>query len=112
MPPDGSGLIHDTPVAGVTAVLVQVTGQHYRNMLQSSDVRAYSAPFNRSTLPLATPYPVAQSYTAQQAMVVRFFEDGFLGVPNVAGIPTPVRDVDEDGNPDATDPDPNDPNVK
>ncbi len=113
--PDGSGLIHDTPIAGVTSVLVQVTGQHYRNFVQSSDVRAYPVPFNKSTQALATDkqYSVAQSYVAQQAMVARFFDDGFQGnVPNVVGIPMPVRDVDEDGNPDATDPDPNDPTVK
>jgi len=46
-------------------------------------------------------------------MLVRFFDDGFQGkVPNVTGFSPPVRDVDEDGNPDATDPDPNDPTVK
>jgi hypothetical protein len=110
--PDTNQLIHDTPIAGVTSVLVQVTGQHYRNVLQSSDTRAYSVPFKRSTAALPAPYAVAQSYTTQQAMIARFFADGFEGVPNVTGFLPPVRDVDEDGNPDATDPNPNDPTVK
>jgi hypothetical protein len=111
--PDASGLIHDTPVAGVTSVLVQVTGTHYRNLLVSSDPRLYPAPFNASTEPLATPYSVAESYLPQQSMMTRFFADAFQGaVPNVTGFVPPVRDVDEDGVPDATDPDPNNPNVK
>ena len=80
---------------------------------ESSDARGHPVPFNAQTLPLAKAYSVPQSFTAQQAMMVRFFDDGFQGnVPNVTGIPTPVRDVDEDGTPDAVDPDPNDPTVK
>jgi len=110
--PDGSSLIHDTPVQGTTAVLVQVTGQHYRNVLQSSDLRAYPVPFNRSTAALATPYSVAQSFVAQQDMIASFLTSSLTGVPALGPVVAPVRDVDEDGNPDATDPDPNDPTVK
>ena len=111
--PDGSQLIHDTPVAGTTAVLVQVSpGTHYANLLQSSGQRNYGLPLTALTTPLTTPYTVRQSYLEQQTMVARFIADSFAGVPNVTGFKAPVRDIDDDGNPDATDPDPNDPTVK
>jgi hypothetical protein len=111
--PDASGLIHDTPAPGVTSVLVQVKGTHYDNLLLSSAERAYFVPFDSTTQPLTTPYSVAESYLSQQSMMTRFFSDGFQGgVPNVTGFLAPVRDVDEDGVPDATDPDPNNPLIK
>jgi hypothetical protein len=114
VPPDGSGLIHDTPIAGITAVLVQNSpGSHYRNLEVSSDPRTFPVPFNAETQPLAAPYSVPDSYLQMQATVTRFLQDAFAGnVPNVTGFAPPVRDVDGDGNPDATDPDPNDPTVK
>jgi hypothetical protein len=115
--PDGQGLIHDTPAAGVTAVMVQTTpGTHYRNLTISKGERLYPVPFNQSTQPLALTkdYWVRHSYLEQWAMVTRFIGDAFAGgaAPNVTGFKPPVRDVDDDGNPDATDPDPSDPTVK
>jgi len=112
--PDGSQLIHDTPVAGVTAVLVQTSpGTHYGNLLLSSGQHGFGLPSNAQTATLGAPYSVRHSYLQQQAMVTRFLADAFAGnVPNVTGFQPPVRDVDDDGNPDATDPDPNDPTVK
>jgi hypothetical protein len=114
--PDGQQLIHDTPMAGVTAVMVQASpGTHYRNLTISKGERMFPVPFNASTPPLALTkeYWVRHSYVEQWAMVTRFLADAFAGsVPNVTGFKPPVRDVDDDGSPDATDPDPNDPTVK
>jgi hypothetical protein len=114
--PDGQGLVHDTPTAGITAVMVQTSpGTHYRNLTISKSERVYSVPFNQSTMPLALTkdYWVRHSYVEQWAAVTRFIADAFAGgVPNVTGFKPPVRDVDDDGTPDATDPDPNDPTVK
>jgi hypothetical protein len=112
--PDGSQLIHDTPVAGATAVLVQAApGSHYANLLQSTGQRNYTLPVTALTAPLSKPYTIRQSYLEQQAMVTRFIADAFAGgAPNVTGFKPPVRDIDDDGSPDATDPDPNDPTVK
>jgi hypothetical protein len=114
--PDGQGLIHDTPMAGVTAVMVQTSpGTHYRNLTISKGERVFSVPFNQSTQPLALnkDYWVRHSYLEQWAMVTRFIADAFAGgAPNVTGFKPPVRDVDDDGSPDATDTDPNDPTVK
>jgi hypothetical protein len=43
-------------------------------------------------------------------MVVQFFATSFAGeVPAVGGFPVPVRDFDQDGVPDASDPAPLDP---
>lgn len=114
--PDAQKLIHDTPMAGVTAVMVQTSpATHYRNLTISKGQRLFSVPFNAATVALPTDkaYWVRHSYTAQWAMVTRFLADAFAGgVPNVTGFQPPVRDVDDDGSPDATDPNPNDPTVK
>jgi hypothetical protein len=114
--PDGSGLIHDTPVQGVTAVAVQTgPGTHYVNLIQSHAHVTFPIPYSSSTsaLDASAQFDVRCSYVAQQAMMTRFFADGFAGtVPNVTGFQPPVRDFDDDGNPDATDPDPSNPQVK
>ena len=115
--PDGNRLIHDTPLPGLTAVMVQTSpGRGDRNLLESRSQHFFAVPFNDST---KTPmlqtkqYLVRNSYLEQEAMVMRFLDDGFQGrVPNVVGFKPPVRDVDDDGSPDAIDPDPNDPLVK
>jgi hypothetical protein len=114
--PDAQMLIHDTPFAGVTAVMVQTSpATHYRNVEFSRGQRTFTAPFNAASVSLATDkaYWVRHSYVAQWAMVTRFLADSLGGkVPNVTGFTPPVRDIDDDGTPDATDPDPNDPAVK
>jgi hypothetical protein len=114
--PDATMLIHDTPFAGITSVLVQTSpGTHYLNLTVSKDTRVYPLPYNADTLILATEkqIPVREPYLETQAMVVRYIADAFAGgVPNVTGFKPPVRDFDDDGAPDATDADPNDPRVK
>lgn len=114
--PDNSQLIHDTPQPGVTAVVVQVgPGRHYTNTLLSKGDHSYPVPYNEATpqLPKDKQFHVRQSYLEQEQMIVRFLDDAFAGkVPNVTGWKPAVRDFDDDGSPDATDPDPSDPSVK
>jgi len=113
--PDSTGLIHDTPVPGVTAVLVQTgPGIHYWNLTQSTGAIDYPVPYNASTSELdpSLQFTVRCSYVAAQATMTRFFADGFAGkVPNVTGFQPAVRDFDDDGYPDATDADPSNPKV-
>jgi dienelactone hydrolase len=115
---DASG-IHDTPVAGVTAVLAQVSpGGHGYNLVSGEATRRYAIPFNSGD-PTAPPfrdlsqYQVKTSYRELQATINGFFGSAFKGgVPVVSGLPAPIRDVDGDGTPDATDPKPDDASVK
>lgn len=114
---DANG-IHDTPVQGTTAVVVQVgPGTHGSDLVQSKGTRSYKAPWalydTLAPFPkLTTSYQVRCPYRELQATVTGFFSSAFQGVtPTVAGFKAPVRDLDDDGTPDATDPDPNDPNV-
>jgi hypothetical protein len=123
--PDSSGLIHDTPMAGTTAVLVQtMPGQHGSNFQQGKAGHTFAIPYNQFTtatpfvkLGMGTamsdpPFSITCSYLQQQAMAVRFLTDAFAGnVPNVTGFLPAVRDFDGDGFPDSTDSDPNNPLV-
>jgi len=123
--PDDAGLIHDTPKAGTTAVLVQtMPAQHGVNFQNALDTESYAIPYNQfatktpfvklgaGSATADPPFKVTSAYLAEQAMAVRFLTDSFAGkVPNVTGVPTPVRDYDQDGYPDAIDADPNNPNV-
>jgi hypothetical protein len=119
--PDANGLIHDTPMAGVTAVMMQSSpGTHGQNIVGSHAKRQFIIPYGQ--FDTRTPFPrlddtkdyqVPCPYRELQAAMVRFFADAVAGnVPNVQATKTPVRDVDADGTPDDTDPDPNDPSVK
>ena len=117
--PDTNGAIHDVPVAGTTAVVVQVgPGTHSGDLVQSTGDRTYAAPwalFDQTTVwPKAPqPYTVRCPYLESQAMMTGFFSSAFAGqVPVVKGFKPAVRDLDDDGTPDATDPDPNDPTKK
>lgn len=110
--PDG---IRDFPFKGSTAVLVQVApGQHGSDLTQSSAKRNFGIPYFASGADfslnnLSVPCP----YREMQAMALQFMQDAFDGVsPRVSGFPAPVRDFDNDGTPDATDPKVNDQNVK
>jgi dienelactone hydrolase len=114
--PDGSGAIHDTPVTGVTAILVQDSpANHSGNLTRSVSTRQYKAPY--ADLDSKTPFvrhdnsfAVRTGYREMQGVVKGFFETAFAGpVPSVKGLRAPVRDIDDDGNPDATDPEPTDP---
>jgi dienelactone hydrolase len=108
--PDGA--IHDTPMAGVTAVMVQESpAVHGNNLTSSSDQRSFCIPFGNyaSPTPFASvpPFPVPCPYLKTQSTIERFLSDGFAGkVPGVVPPETPVRDLDADGVPDATDPNP------
>ena len=52
-------------------------------------------------------------YRELQDVMLRFFADAFEGkVPVVTGLPAPVRDLDGDGAPDGTDPQPANPAAK
>jgi hypothetical protein len=124
--PDGAGLIHDTPVSGVTAVVVQTSpAQHSADFFASTAMQYFAIPYAQFTT--STPFvllgmgaatndpvfSVQTSYRQLQATAVRFLSDSFAGkVPNVTGFLPPVRDYDGDGVPDSTDPDVNNPLVK
>ena len=115
---DANG-IHDTPVQGTTAVVVQASpGTHGSDLVQSKGTRTYAAPW--ALFDTLTPFPKAPAtydvscpYRELQVAMTGFFADAFAGtVPRVQGFKPPVRDLDDDGTPDATDPDPNDPTKK
>jgi dienelactone hydrolase len=107
------GAIHDTPMPGVTAVMVQESpAAHGSNMTASSDKRSFCIPYANyaSSTPFVsvTPFAVPCPYLATQATIERFLADGFAGkVPGVVPpMPPPVRDLDADGDLDAMDPNP------
>jgi dienelactone hydrolase len=117
--PDGAGSIHDAPMMGATAVLVQTAaGTHGFDFVRSRGMRNFKAPFaqfdQQGAFPTAdAPYDVSCAYRELQSMSAGFFADAFSGkVPGVKGFKPPVRDLDDDGAPDATDSDPNDPKKK
>jgi hypothetical protein len=117
---DATGSIHDTPVGGTTTLLVQISPAHHGAELTSSvGRRSFSLPFNRldGTSPARfdekNRVSVRTSYREVQAMLVRFFDEAFRGkVPSVSGFKPAVRDADDDGTPDATDPDAMNPQAK
>jgi hypothetical protein len=116
--PDANNLIHDTPVMGLTAVLVQTSPSgHGSDQQASTSQHEYAVPFGQfnSGTPypmVTTPFSVKTSYLALEATTTRFLSDGFAGkVPNVTGFTAPIRDYDGDTYPDATDADPNNPLV-
>ncbi len=116
--PDATG-IHDTPMTGVTAVVVQVgPGTHGSDFVDSKGHRTFAAPWalfdQLQPFPSApTAYDVSCPYRELQTAVTGFFTGAFGGqTPSVSGFKPPVRDLDGDGTPDATDPDPNDPTKK
>jgi hypothetical protein len=48
--PDSSQRIHDTPVPGVTAVVVQASpGTHYDNLIRSTSTHYYAIPYGQGT---------------------------------------------------------------
>lgn len=115
--PDG---YKDTPVAGTTALVAQVSPAHHgADLVRGVGQRTYRIPFNtaegklvvdRLNASFAVPCP----YRELQASMVGFFETAFAGTgaPVIKGLPAPTRDVDGDGTPDQSDPDPVDKNKK
>lgn len=115
---DANG-VHDTPVQGTTAVVVQAgPATHGNDLVNSKGTRNFAAPW--ALFDTMTPFPklnatydVRCPYRELQIAMTGFFADAFAGqVPRVQGFKPPVRDLDDDGTPDATDPDPNDPTKK
>lgn len=116
--PDATGF-HDTPVAGVTALIAQVSpATHGADLHRSKSNRSYKIPFNddkgRLVVDrLGTSFDAPCPYRELQDAMVRFFDDAFAGkVPVITGLPAPVRDLDGDGAPDDTDSAPADPASK
>jgi hypothetical protein len=118
--PDANG-IHDVPVAGVTAVLVQTSpAQHGSDLVRGKGKHSYAIPYalfdtDSPFNPLDTgkQFYVRDSYRELQAMVTGYFAGAFAGqTPAVAGFRPPVRDFDDDGALDDVDRDPSDPTVQ
>lgn len=119
--PDAAGDITNTPEAGHTAVVVQLgPSVHGSNIVESYHVRNFEAPFARSdtskpyvNIPEDRQFRVSTTYRSVQATFTTFIQDAMDGrVPRVRGLDAPRRDFDDDGSPDATDPNSNDPNVR
>jgi hypothetical protein len=101
------GTIHDTPMQGVTAVVVQSSpATHGNNLTTSKGNRNYcipyadfasGAPFQMLGAQLREPEPYLQT----QAAIVGFFTGGFQGKSGVPGVPgvvvtkAPVRSVSD-----------------
>ena len=97
--PQADGTIHDTPMKGVTAVVVQSSpATHGDNLTSSTGKRQYCIPYAdfASGAPfqqLVTPQSVPNPYRETQAAIVQFFNDGFQGkVPRATVPKAPVRD--------------------
>jgi len=111
--------VHDTPIQGTTAVVVQAgPATHGSDLVDSKGTRTNAAPWalfdTLTPFPKANaPYEVSCPYRELQIAMTGFFADAFAGqVPRVQGFKPPVRDLDDDGTPDATDSNPNDPTAK
>jgi dienelactone hydrolase len=112
--PEVDGAVSGVPTPGRTVVVVQTSpATHGCDLYCAHGKRTYAPPFVDAgegfpTLP--APFDIAEPYVGLQAMATRFFATSFAGkVPEVGGFPTPVRDFDGDGVPDASDAAPLDP---
>ncbi|NUO50006.1 MAG: hypothetical protein HOV80_14215 [Polyangiaceae bacterium] len=109
------GVVRGAPSPDHTVVVVQASpASHGVNLYAREGFRLYAAPFvvTEGTGFDALPESITinQPYLGLQDMVVQFFAGSFAGeVPAVGGFPVPVRDFDQDGVPDASDPAPLDP---
>ncbi len=109
------GTIHDTPVKGVTAVVVQSSpATHGDNLTASTGSRQYCIPFanygSGAPFTMATPFKVPNPYLETQATITTFLGDAFAGnVPRVTVPKPPVRDLDADTYTDDVDAYPCDP---
>jgi hypothetical protein len=109
-----AGILEGVPVAGATAVLVQVSpATHGCNLYCRGGIRHYRHPFGADPtnyLVLPSDLQIHQPYLGLQKMLVGFCESAFAGgAARVMDIPVPVRDFDGDGREDTMDADPNDP---
>jgi hypothetical protein len=114
--PDAKG-IHDVPMAGITAVLVQASpATHSDDLMSSYGNRNWEIPYNvtdpnQIAFRKLDAYKVKTPYRELHAVVTGFLDGAFAGAgaPSVTGLPTPIRDADGDGKTDDVDPNPNDP---
>lgn len=110
-----AGGLRGVPAAGHTVLIVQASpATHGSDLYSRRGSRRFAAPFvpeeGDPFTALPQPIEIEQPYLGLQSMVVGFFASSFAGdVPVVAGFPAPVRDFDQDGVPDASDPHPLDP---
>jgi hypothetical protein len=114
--PDASGAFRG---AQATSIVVQQSpAQHGENLTASHAKRSFGIPYSDWTAPdpfhhLDASFSVRCPYRSTQAAMVRFIDEAFQGkVPSVVVDTPPVRDLDDDGTPDETDPDPANPAVK
>jgi hypothetical protein len=119
--PDQDGTFHDTPVAGVTALVVQQSpAQHGADLVTRNGHHQFAIPFAKydtgepfTRLDKARQFDVAQDYLGTQGMVTRFLADAIAGeVPKVTGFKAPVRDFDGDGATDDVDAEPANPKAQ
>jgi hypothetical protein len=98
IPVQSDGSIHDTPMAGITAVVVQESpATHGDNLTASTGTRTYCIPF--ADFPSGAPFTMVDSYSSPdpylqtQATFIGFFTGAFAGkVPPVTVPMAPVRD--------------------
>jgi hypothetical protein len=115
--PDAMGYFHDTPNQGGTDIIVQVSpGQHGSDFVSATGTRTFGIPYGNfasgTPFPLVTAFKVPCPYLQLQTTMTLFIGDAFAGnIPRANVLQAPVRDLDADGNPDSTDPDPANPNV-
>jgi hypothetical protein len=115
--PDAMGYFHDVPNAGNTDIIVQVSpGQHGADFVSSKGTRSFGIPYGNfasgTPFQLVPQFQVRCPYLELQQTMTLFIGDAFLGnVPRANVLKPPVRDLDDDGNPDDTDPNPADPSV-
>jgi hypothetical protein len=91
--PDANGAIHDTPLTGSTAVVVQCSPcAHGSDLDDSRGEDDYVLPYEPPIESAPNPLVFTQDYRSIQVMVGSFMNDAFNGtVPRVVGITPPVR---------------------
>ena len=91
--PDSTGTIHDTPVAGSTAVVVQCSPcQHGMDAVGSAGEDEYQLPYQPPFIVLNAPITFTEDFRSVQTLAVDFFSDAFAGnVPKVGTFTAPVR---------------------
>jgi hypothetical protein len=98
IPVGSDGTIHDTPAAGITAVVVQSSpATHADNLTASTGTRNYCIPFadfpSGAPFTMVTSYDVPDPYLQTQATFIAFFGGAFAGkVPPVTVPVASVRD--------------------
>lgn len=114
--PDATGTIHDAPMQGVTAVVVQASpAGHGYDLVRRDAKRSYAAPYLRKDQPapfvsLSEPFWVKNPYRELDRTVTDYFASAFSrSVPRTRVLAPPVRDFDDDGVTDDKDRFPSDP---